>query len=359
MSARTLAPNELTGAHLSMHQWARASARADAGKFQLRDLSWVQIRAGWMSGLGAGWRPEGWVGVGQSAGRGRPSGHRPAGSGSRPASAAPPPSEDGDCGTNIEPQYMGPDGWECDCDTVRDHIRVTNHLDAYCGACGGSLVFDECYVSTTSYGSPWACFCTWHCEGGSSTDPCCHVQQGSTSSTTLRCGEDEPEEEPDYEVDDWLGAAISNFPWAAGAGFEESPGCGISIGKSAVWGGPFDAHTFILFRESSGLQWIYEGGPENEGFLMPGQSRGIIETTKYQDHPPQDYAGSVDVTPESGACDVESCLDYWLAEIEAQGIYHSFRGPNSNSVTYTLLAKCSLPTDPPDGSFPGWGNLLL
>lgn len=73
MSARTLARNELTGAHLSMHQWARAGARADANKFQLRDLSWGQIKAGWMSGLGAGWLPEGlgWDGRGRDLRQGR------------------------------------------------------------------------------------------------------------------------------------------------------------------------------------------------------------------------------------------------------------------------------------------------
>jgi len=134
--------------------------------------------------------------------------------------------------------------------------------------------------------------------------------------------------------------------------------CHVSVGTSAVLGGP-SLHTFIMFRDSDGRQWIYEGGPEVEGLLLPWESRGVIETTRYQDNPPTESSGMLDVTPAIGACAVQPCLDYWLQAIEDQGIYYNFWGPNSNSVTYTLLSNCGLSTESPSGYYPGWGNLLL
>lgn len=63
MSARRSQWDELSPAQQSAHRWADVASRPDPGSFSLPILTWEEIRAGWMSGLGAGWLPEGWVGV--------------------------------------------------------------------------------------------------------------------------------------------------------------------------------------------------------------------------------------------------------------------------------------------------------
>lgn len=170
-------------------------------------------------------------------------------------------------------------------------------------------------------------------------------------------------------------------------GGQPPTGCGINrscekddytveVHKTKVIGN-FAHHLVILLKSGQKTTQYYRGGPENgpvgsgsssssgssrAGCELGGSGWGYIcaEYGNFEAGTP-DYGkttGSYATakSSDSGYNYIKTCLESSMQSINKTKTQYNAYGPNSNSVVYTGLADCGLPTEKPsDSNTPGWG----
>jgi RHS repeat-associated protein len=122
----------------------------------------------------------------------------------------------------------------------------------------------------------------------------------------------------------------------------------------------YATHLFIIFTNENGQEFLYRGGP-TRFFLLPNP--GVIRTyggpyndTNLDQSP---NAPRISVLSGQSACSKQACLASETIRIASLQRRYNVWGPNSNSVVWTMLEKCNIPTLKPANTItPGWGMTL-
>ncbi len=137
------------------------------------------------------------------------------------------------------------------------------------------------------------------------------------------------------------------------------------------------AHTFTLYTDSDGNKTVYEGdGKFDQGppifFILPVTSWQLVLDAYPRPYEPKDAfapmgasSGYKVLLTGREACTKKQCLEREIQVIKSWqllyiiGIFGFNYMQNSNSVTHTLLRRCSIPEDKPFEWFaPGWDTIL-
>jgi len=112
-------------------------------------------------------------------------------------------------------------------------------------------------------------------------------------------------------------------------------------------------HLFIIYTDENGINYLFRAGPSGP-FPHYGTIQGY-NAVYANGGPDWDLdAPSVTVMKGSAASGKNNCFVSQLSRITTANIpYHLF-GPNSNTVTKTLLVNCGIPVAKPVNLAPGW-----
>jgi hypothetical protein len=121
-------------------------------------------------------------------------------------------------------------------------------------------------------------------------------------------------------------------------------------------------HTFIVYTDGTGSQSYFRGGPGGVCAGVTGQY-GTIQSASGAY-----VAGTVDWSPGApsvtamsgaGACGKNATFASELSRIDGLCRPYAPTGPNSNTVTRTLLANSGVSQVKPVSIAPGWGDSTL
>ena len=118
-------------------------------------------------------------------------------------------------------------------------------------------------------------------------------------------------------------------------------------------------HTFVTVRDEAGRYLEIHGGPDHAAHPAPCQGFGELEVRASQPRVPTWALRSVHIASGATACGLTQCLTQEAVRINAANICYDPLGPNSNSVTRSILSNCGLVATYPWGIWaPGFGMLI-
>jgi hypothetical protein len=136
--------------------------------------------------------------------------------------------------------------------------------------------------------------------------------------------------------------------------------CQIDVRANFATGSGPVYHLYVIYTDQAGDPFVFRAGPTTK---VPGNF-GVIVTyhARYDqnalDWPTTPGTPSTTVLAEPAACGKDTCFTTELDRIGAAQIPYQPLGRNSNSVAYTILSNCGVPTNKPVAVAPGWGILL-